>query len=107
MSKIKFENLREAVVKTSNSVNTERVYDMAANVRIMNQTEVAHVESGEVKKDGKVVCTFSTYRHGQMNTNFQGVTDVMEMCAILQAVSGFLADVTEAVNEGNVVLVNE
>lgn len=105
MSKIKFENLKEAVVKTSNSVDTERVYDIEANVRIVDSTRVQSVDGGFVKKDGKTVCTFSTYSEGQMNTNFQNVSDVMEMCAILQAISGFMAEVTEEVANGTAVIV--
>lgn len=105
MSKIKFENLKEAVVKTSNSVDTERVYDIEANVRIVDSTRVQSVDGGFVKNDGKTVCTFSTYSEGQMNTNFQNVSDVMEMCAILQAISGFMAEVTEEVANGTAVIV--
>lgn len=105
MAKIKFENLKEAVVKTSNSVDTERVYDIEANVRIVDSIRVQSVDGGFVKKDGKTVCTFSTYSEGQMNTNFQNVSDVMEMCAILQVISGFMAEVTEEVANGTAVIV--
>ena len=106
MNKIKFEKLNEAVVKTNNSVDTERVYEIEANVRIVDSTRVQSVDGGFVKKDGKAVCTFSTYSEGQMNTNFQNVSDVMEMCAILQAVNTFVVNVTEEVAKGTAIVLN-
>lgn len=106
MSKIKFENLNEAVVKTSNSVDTERVYDIEANVRITNSTEVRNLDSGIVKKEGTVVCTFSKYAEGQLNTNFQNVGDIMEMCTILQAINSFVIDVTEEVGNGTAIVLS-
>ena len=106
MSKIKFENLNEAVVKTSNSVDTERVYDIEANVRITNSTNVSNLDSGIVKKEGTVVCTFSKYSEGQLNTNFQNVGDIMEMCTILQAINSFVIDVTSEVANGTAIVVN-
>ena len=105
MTKIKFETLTEATIVTNNSVDAERVYDIKANVRIIESTSVGSVDGGRVEKEGKLVCTFSSYSHGQMNTNFQNVNDVMEMCSILQAVNGFVQDVTTEVANGNVVAV--
>lgn len=106
MDKIKFENLNEAVVKTSNSVDTERVYDIEANVRIMDSTKVQSLDGGLVKKEGNVVCTFSKYAEGQLNTNFQNVGDIMEMCAILQAINSFVIDVASEVANGTAIVLN-
>lgn len=106
MSKIKFQNLNEAVVKTDNSVDTEKVYDIETNVRIMNSTKVQSLDGGLVKKEGNVVCTFSKYAEGQLNTNFQNVGDIMEMCAILQAINTFVVDVTEEVANGTAIVLN-
>lgn len=105
MNKIKFENLNEAVVKTSNSVDTDRVYDIESNVRIMG-TKVQSFDSGAIKKGESVVCFFSKYSEGQLNTNFQNVGDIMEMCAILQAINTFVVDVTEEVAKGTAVVLN-
>ena len=105
MSKIKFETLTEAVIKTNNSVDDERVYNISANVRITDSTHVNNIDGGRVDKDGKVVCTFSTYAQGQLNTNFQNVNDVMEMCGILQAINSFVVEVTEEVANGTVVAI--
>lgn len=105
MNKIKFENLNEAVVKTSNSVDTDRVYDIESNVRIMG-IKVQSFDSGAIKKGESVVCFFSKYSEGQLNTNFQNVGDIMEMCAILQAINTFVVDVTEEVAKGTAVVLN-
>lgn len=106
MSKIKFENLKEAVVKTSNSVDTERVYDVESNVRILGENKVQSFDGGLVKKGDNIVCTFSKYAKEQLNTNFQNVGDIMEMCAILQAINTFVVDVTEEVAKGTAIVLN-
>lgn len=106
MNKIKFEKLNEAVVKTSNSVDTERVYDVESNVRIFGENKVQNFDGGLVKKGGNIVCTFSKYQESQLNTNFQNVGDIMEMCAILQAINAFVVDVTEEVAKGTAVVLN-
>ena len=107
MSKIKFENLNEAVVKTNNSVDSERVYDIEANARILNGNEVSYVDNGFVRKDGDVRCTFSTYQKTQMNMNFQNISDVNDMCEIAKAVSEFVANVEDSVKGGDKVVINE
>lgn len=106
MNKIKFEKLNEAVVKTNNSVDTERVYDVESNVRIFGENKVQSFDGGFVKKGDNIVCTFSKYTEGQLNTNFQNVGDIMEMCAILQAINTFVVDVTEEVAKGTAVVLN-
>ena len=45
MAKIKFETLTEAVIVTNNSVDTEKVYDIAAKVRIYESANVSSVNS--------------------------------------------------------------
>lgn len=106
MKKIKFVNLNEAVIKTTNSVDEERVYDIQANVRIKNSTEVNNYDSGEVKRGETIVCTFSKYSEGQLNTNFQNVSDVMEMCTILQAINSFIIEVNAEVASGTSIVLN-
>ena len=106
MNKIKFEKLNEAVVKTNNSVDTERVYDVESNVRTLGADKVQSFDGGLVKKDDNIVCTFSKYAEDQLNTNFQNVGDVMEMCAILQSINSFVVDVAEEVAKGTAVVLN-
>lgn len=106
MNKIKFEKLNEAVVKTNNSVDTERLYDVESNVRILDENNVQSFDGGLVKKGDNIVCTFSKYAEGQLNTNFQNVGDIMEMCTILQAINTFVLGVVEEVSKGNAVVLN-
>ena len=106
MNKIKFEKLNEAVVKTNNSVDTERVYDVESNVRILGENKVQSFDGGLVKKGDNIVCTFSKYAEGQLNTNFQNVGDVMEMCTILQAINTFVLGVVEEVAKGTAIVLN-
>lgn len=106
MNRIKFEKLNEAVVKTNNSVDTERVYDVESNVRILGENKVQSFDGGLVKKGDNIVCTFSKHATEQLNTNFQNVGDIMEMCAILQAINTFVVDVTEEVAKGTAIVLN-
>lgn len=106
MNRIKFERLNEAVVKTNNSVNTEREYDVESNVRIFDENKVQSFDRGLVKKGDNIVCAFSKYAEGQLDTNFQNVGDIMEMCAILQAINTFVVEVTEEVEKGKVIVLN-
>ena len=106
MNKIKFEKLNEAVVKTNNSVDTERVYDVESNVRILGENKVQSFDGGLVKKGDNIVCTFSKHQEGQLSNNFQNVTDIMEMCTILQAINTFVLGVVEEVAKGTAVVLN-
>ena len=106
MNKIKFEKLNEAVVKTNNSVDTERVYDVESNVRILGENKVQSFDGGLVKKGDNIVCTFSKHQEGQLSNNFQNVGDIMEMCAILQTINTFVVDVTEEVAKGTAIVLN-
>lgn len=106
MNRIKFEKLNEAVVKTNNSVDTERAYDVESNVRILGENKVQSFDGGLVKKDGNIVCTFSKYQEDQLNTNFQNMSDIMEMCTILQTINTFVVNVTEEVAKGTAVILN-
>ena len=107
MSKVKFETVTEATVKTSNSVDTSRVYDISANVRINNGTNVTNVDSGVVTKGNITVCTFNKWGDNSLNTNFQNVEDIMEMCTILTSVNSYIEEIEDAVSKGATVIINE
>jgi hypothetical protein len=101
MSKVKFTAVNSANVSVSNSVDTDKVYDITANVTIMNGKKLSNVDNGIVKKNDKIVCSFTKYGEASLNTSFQNLTDVMEMCSVLQALSAFLSDVEAAVENNN------
>ena len=105
MEKIKFQTLNEAVILTNNSVDTEREYDITANVRI-NNSNVITFDGGTVKQEDKVICSFSSYSKGNQNTNFQGVLDTSTKCRIINAIDIFVKDVEDKIASGTSIVLN-
>ena len=91
MKKIDFTKLNSANVSCDNSVDTERVYDIKANANLQGDN-LSSMDSGVVMKDGVQVATFSMWGDN-FNPSFNNVSDVMEMCAILTAITTFIANV--------------
>lgn len=97
MKKIDFTKLNSANVSCDNSVDTERVYDIKANANLQGDN-LSSMDSGVVMKDGVQVATFNMWGDN-FNPSFNNVSDVMEMCAILTAITTFIANVkSELVN---------
>ena len=88
MSKIDFTKLNSANVTADNSVDTEKVYDINANVNISGNS-VNSIDGGSVKKDDVQVATFSRWGENSLNINFMNV-DAMEMCSIITEVNTFI-----------------
>lgn len=107
MSKIKFEKLTSAGIKTTNAVDEERLYNIEAQINVKDGNVLKSIEGGYVRKDGMTICTFSKYGNDNLNTNFQNVGDIMVMCGILQAVGAFIDEVTQKVVEGNSIALAE
>lgn len=103
MEKIKFEKLNEAVIATTNSVDTERVYDIEASVKVVG-TDVTTIDNGIVKENNTVVCAFSTWSKGSLNTNFQGALNISKMCAVLAAIDAFINEVETEVSSGEAII---
>ena len=91
MSKIDFTKLNSANVSCDNSVDTERVYDIKANANLQGDN-LSSMDSGVVMKDDVQVATFNMWGEN-FNPSFNNVSDVMEMCAILTAITTFIANV--------------
>ena len=93
--KVEFTQLNSANVTADNSVDTERRYNITANININGQM-VDNISGGRVIKEEVEVASFSKW--GESNTNFSfNVVDAVEMCAIITQVTAFCADVTEKV----------
>lgn len=107
MSKVKFEKLTSAGIKTTNALDEERLYNIEAQINIKDGNVLKSIEGGYVRKDGFTLCTFSKYGNDNLNTNFQNVSDIMVMCGILQAVGDFINEVTLKVMEGNSIALAE
>lgn len=88
MSKIDFTKLNSANVTADNSVDTEKVYDINANVNISGD-KVSSIDGGSVKKDDVQVATFSRWGENSLNINFMNV-DAMAMCSIITEVNAFI-----------------
>lgn len=93
MGKVDFIKLNSANVSADNSVDTEKKYDITANVNI-NGTKVNSIDAGRVVKGGVEVASFSKWGESQLNVNFNGV-DIMEMCSILTEVKFFYNSIVE------------
>jgi hypothetical protein len=91
MSKIDFTKLNSANVTADNSVDTEKVYDINANVNISGNS-VTSIDGGSVKKDDVQVATFSRWGENSLNINFMNV-DAMAMCSIITEVNAFIEGV--------------
>ena len=88
MSKIDFTKLNSANVTADNSVDTEKVYDINANVNISGNS-VNSIDGGSVKKDDVQVATFSRWGENSLNINFMNL-DAMTMCSIITEVNTFI-----------------
>lgn len=98
MKKVNAVKLNSANVKYDNSVDSERVYDIESNVNLQ-ELNVVSFDGGFVKKDDVHKASFSKYGTNQLSVNFNNITDVTEMCAILTALNSFVEDVKVAVND--------
>ena len=72
------------------------MYDIKANANLQGDN-LSSMDSGVVMKDGVQVATFNMWGDN-FNPSFNNVTDVMEMCAILTAITTFIANVKSELN---------
>ena len=96
MKKIDFTKLNSANVSCDNSVDTERVYDIKANANLQGDN-LSSMDSGVVKKGDVQVATFNMWGDN-FNPSFTNVSDPMEMCNILMAITNFIANVKSELN---------
>ena len=88
--KVEFTKLNSANVSVDNLVDETRTYDINAKANL-NEGNLQSVDSGVVTKEGVQVATFSMWCNN-LTPSFHNVTDVMEMCAILTAITTFIGD---------------
>lgn len=102
--KIIYKELRNALVHMDNSVDSEKVYDIAADVRI-NSTSVESYENGTVSKDNVAVATFNAWDGNiqNLNINFQGI-ESEDQCPVLEALGAFFTDVASKVSSSSIPL---
>lgn len=96
MKKIDFTKLNSANVAVDNLVDESRVYNISARANL-NENNLTSIDGGMVKKGEEQVATFSMWSNS-LTPSFQNVTDPMEMCNILMAITTFIADVKNELN---------
>ena len=97
MKKIDFTKLNSANVSLDNLVDESRTYDISARANL-NENNLSSIDGGMVKKGEEQVATFSMWSNS-LTPSFQNVTDPMEMCAILMAITTFIADAKKEIED--------
>lgn len=108
MEKVSYKELRSAVVTMDNSVDTERVYEISANVNVQMGNTVSTIDNGVVREKGvkdSNIATFNAWSDKNKNVSYNNADDE---CAVLMAINAFIADCKAKVAEGGVVdIINE
>lgn len=98
---VKFVDLKSAVIGANNLEDSERVYDIEANIHV-NGTSVSGIDNGTVKIVGheNIVVTFSNWGES-LSLNFNGL-DTSAYCDVVEAINEFIADTKTLVAAKNV-----
>lgn len=102
MEKVSYKELRSAVVTMDNSVDTERVYEISANVNVQMGNTVGTIDNGVVRAKGDEsgnIATFNAWSDKNKNVSYNNADDE---CAVLMAINAFIADCKAKVAEGGV-----
>lgn len=100
MGKVSYKELRSAVVTMDNSVDTERVYEISANVNVQMGNTVGSIDNGVVRTKGEEngdIATFNAWSDKNKNVSYNNADDE---CAVLMAINAFIADCKAKVAEG-------
>ncbi len=89
---VTYKALNSANVKMDNSVDTERVYNISANVNVA-ATNVSNME-GTIREDNDVAEVLATFnsRDGILSVDYQNIT-LEEQQAVNAAINAFIEDV--------------
>lgn len=102
MEKVKYEELRSAVVKMNNSVDSSRECEISANVNVQAGNTVGAIDNGIVRAKGEEnsnIATFNAWSYTNANYSFNKECD---KCAVIEAIDAFIADCKAKVAEGGV-----
>ena len=102
MEKVSYKELCSAVVTMDNSVDTERVYEISANVNVQMGNTVGTIDNGVVRAKGDEsgnIATFNAWSDKNKNVSYNNADDE---CAVLMAINAFIADCKAKVAEGGV-----
>ena len=95
---IVYKQLKNAKVHADNSGETDRTYDISADIQL-NESGVEYIEVGSISlKDNNItLASFNTYGINNLSVIFTSVEED-NMCTILTAINSFITDVKEKVN---------
>lgn len=102
MNKVTIKSLNSANVRMDNSVDADRVYDIAANVNVSG-TEVTDT-NGEVRPKGdssSVIASFNSYGTDNLSVNYQGINAEQQQ-AVNAAINAFISDAKVKAGTGEV-----
>lgn len=102
MKKIEFKRLNSANITVDNSVDENKAYEISARANL-NENNLASIDAGLVMKDGNQIATF-TMHSNSLTPSFQNVTDPMEMCNVLMAITAFIANVKTEIETNPIIL---
>ena len=98
MEKVTYKELKNALVHTDNSVDTDRVYDISADIRLQGQTVIESYESGSVMKDSAQVATFNCWGDiSNISIQYYNV-ESQDQCGVLNAATQFMEAVKNKVD---------
>lgn len=102
MGKVNYTALNNANMKVNNALDTERVYDIEANVNVGYNGDMNGIEGGMIHKDGRTMATFNVWDGGNQSTVNFTQSDIDENSAVLSAITTFTADVKEYVKNNTI-----
>lgn len=98
MEKVTYKELKNALVHVDNSGDSDRVYDISADIRLQGQTVVESYESGSVMKDNAQVATFNCWGDiSNINIQYYNV-ESQDQYGVLNAVTQFMEAVKNKVD---------
>ena len=97
MDKVIYKELRNALVHVDNSGDSNKVYDISADIRLQGQTVIESYESGSVMKDNAQVATFNCWGDiSNISIQYYNV-ESQDQCGVLNAVTQFMEAVKDKV----------
>lgn len=106
MDKVTYKELKNALIHVDNSVDTAKVYDIDADIRIQGQNVIENIESGNLYSDGAYMASFSSYNGiSNLTVQFNSI-DSQTRCAVLEAINAFIEDLKVKVTNSTMTISN-
>ena len=103
MEKVSYKELRSAVVAMDNSVDTERQYEISANVNVQAGNTVGAIDNGIVRAKGEENSNIATFNAWSDTNTSYSFNKECDKCAVIEAIDAFIADCKAKVAEGGLI----